>query len=185
MLLRPLAPGPIIALASLVFTAGAILLIFLVLLAGAVDGSPVNQIYFLQADTSAVKGAPATSQWTFWNVCDGSSGVDANCGQVYAANTFDPPGNFGTNDGLPADFVGYAVWSRVMQITSRLTGDSTHKFYYLSRFFFAFTLIGLFFAVVSLLTGLAAACFRIGGVFSGLLVSFALFWQLAGASLMT
>ncbi|KAI9835496.1 MAG: hypothetical protein M1838_005282 [Thelocarpon superellum] len=158
---------PLIAVTSLVFTAGAILLIFLVLLGGAVTGSPEDQIYFLRVDTSGIKGAPKTTDWTFWNYCDGSSGYNADCTSVAAAYPFDPPRNFGGTDGIPDAFIG------------------THEFYYLSRFFFAFTLIGLFFAVLSLFLGLSAACFRIGGVFSGLATGFALFWQTAGSALMT
>ena len=67
----------------------------------------------------------------------------------------------------------------------KLTIRRTHKFYYLSRFFFALTLIGLFFAVISLFVGIGAMCFRIGGLLSGIVVSFALFWQFVAATLMT
>ena len=91
---------------SLFFTAGAALLIFLVLLAGAVDHHPVSGIWFLRVDTSGIKGAPSMSHWTFWNVCDGSSGINANCGKVVPAYPFDPPRDFGTTNGIPSAFIG-------------------------------------------------------------------------------
>ncbi|KAI9817685.1 MAG: hypothetical protein M1832_004579 [Thelocarpon impressellum] len=158
---------PLLALIALIFTAGACLLIFLVLLAGAVDGGPVDGIYFLRAATDNIPGAPGFSQWTFWNRCDGADGKNLNCGKVAAAYPFDPPRNFGTEDGIPEPFIG------------------TNRYFLLSRFSFAFTIIALFFAVITLILGVGATCFRIGGGISGVIVSFALFWQLAAASVMT
>ncbi|MCJ1474530.1 hypothetical protein MMC13_003188 [Lambiella insularis] len=160
-------PGPIFAFASLILIAGACVLIFLVLLAGAVNSNPVNQVYFLQADTSAISGAPAQSRWTLWNVCS----VDANgrdaCGKVSPAYPFDPQSNFNTMKGVPASFQG------------------TNEFFYLTRFMFAFVLIALFFAVCSLFLGLFALCSRIGSYLSSVLCSVALFFQTIVAALMT
>ncbi len=50
---------------------------------------------------------------------------------------------------------------------------------------FAFVLIGLFFAVCSLFTGMLALCSRIGAYLSGLLNMTALFFQTITAALMT
>ena len=99
---------PVLALTALFFTAGAIVLIFFTLLPGAVNSSSaLNNIYFLSADTSNVSGAPKVSQWTLWNVCDGSiGGVNAKCGPVKPAFPFDPPRNFATEKDLPQTFVG-------------------------------------------------------------------------------
>ncbi|KAI9819150.1 MAG: hypothetical protein M1827_007306 [Pycnora praestabilis] len=159
---------PLIAFVSLILTAGAILLLFLVILAGGHESNPLNQIYFLQADTTGVAGAMPTSRWTLYNICGVMNGRNANCGKAKAAYPFDPAyDNFHTTTGLEA-FVG------------------THKkFYYLSRFMFAFYLITLFFAVCAFFTGFLAMCARLGGAITGFMASIALFWASATASLMT
>lgn len=98
--------GPIFAFLSLILIAGSIVLIFFVLLAGAINGNPVNQIYFLQVDTSAIPGAPSLSQWTLWNVCGSNNGLDTTCG-VTPAFPFDPQNNFGgQTQGVPQSFIG-------------------------------------------------------------------------------
>lgn len=55
----------------------------------------------------------------------------------------------------------------------------------MTRFLFAFFIIGLFFAVCSLFTGLLALCSRLGGALSGLLAAVALFFHSIVAALMT
>ena len=69
----------------------------------------------------------------------------------------------------------------------RLTNwhDRTRKYYYLTRFMFAFVLISLFFAVCSLFLGVFALCSRIGSYMSSFLCSIALFFQTLTAALMT
>ncbi|KAL9010440.1 MAG: hypothetical protein Q9173_004622 [Seirophora scorigena] len=64
-----MTPRPALAFVSLILIAGAILLILFTLLGGAVGGNPVNQFYFLEADTSGLGNAAANSRWTFWNAC--------------------------------------------------------------------------------------------------------------------
>ena len=61
----------------------------------------------------------------------------------------------------------------------------TKKYYYLTRFMFAFVLIALVFAVLSLFLGILALCSNIGSFLSGALASVALFFQTLTASLMT
>jgi hypothetical protein len=61
----------------------------------------------------------------------------------------------------------------------------TNKFYYMTRFMFAFQLIGLFFAVCALFLGLLALCSRIGSYLSSLTCMIALIFQTAVACLMT
>ncbi|KAF2805249.1 SUR7-domain-containing protein [Mytilinidion resinicola] len=163
------ASRPILGLVSLIILAGGILFQFLVILSGGVNGSPENQIYFLQASNIAnIAGARNPSRWTFFAVCGvDAKGHNANCGKPVPALPFDPPRNFGTTTNVPAQFLG------------------THKFYYLSRFMFAFYLIALFFAACALCTGVLALCSRLGGYLSGLTVSIALFFQTLAAALMT
>jgi len=163
------AARPILGFVSLIILAGGILFQFFVILSGAVNGSPENQIYFLQASgLQRITGARNPSRWAFFAICGvNSAGHNANCGSVVPALPFDPPRNFGTTMNIPEQFIG------------------THKFYYLSRFMFAFYLIALFFAVCALFTGLLALCSRLGGYLSGLNTAIALFFQTLAAALMT
>ena len=61
----------------------------------------------------------------------------------------------------------------------------SRKYFYITRFMFAFTLIALFFAVLSLFTGLIALCSRIGSYISSLLCLIALIFQTVATGLMT
>lgn len=168
-----MAARGIFGLLSLVLVAGGLLLALFILLAGAVNGSPVNRWYFLQADTTGIPSAPPVSRWTFWNICDGSSGVNDCSGPGYGgvspARPFDPPSgrNFGTTEGVPEGFIG------------------TRYYFLLTRFMFAFALIALFFGACALITGLLALCTRIGAYLSGLLTTLAFVFQGVMAALMT
>lgn len=94
---------------GLFFMAGAILLIFLTLLGGATNTNPLNQIYFLQAATANIPGAPALSRWTFWQICSVLPNGRSHCGDTHPDFPFDPPSqsNFGTNVNVPPPFIGY------------------------------------------------------------------------------
>lgn len=63
--------------------------------------------------------------------------------------------------------------------------DRTSKYYYMTRFMFAFILIGGFFAVLSLILGLLATCSKIVSFLDSALVAVALFFQTIAACLMT
>jgi hypothetical protein len=153
---------------GLFFTAGAILLIFLTLLAGSYNTGPLNVIYFLQADTGNIPGAPATSRWTFWSLCGVVDGKN-DCGSSHPDFPFDPPShrNFDTTENVPHQFIG------------------TNHYFLMSRFMFPFIIIGLFFAVCSLFTGLLAMCTRIASYLSGFLAWIALTFQVITTCLMT
>lgn len=167
-----MAGNTLFAFISLLVTAGGCVMMFMVLLGGTRDSAPLNKIYFLWADTSNIPGAPATAEWTLWNVCDsinaGAGGRTTNCGSVRAANPFVPQQNFGTTDGVPGDFL-----------------SDRRTYYYLSRFAFAFYLISLFFMLCSLLTGILALCSRLGSALSAVASAWALFCTITCASLMT
>jgi len=66
-----------------------------------------------------------------------------------------------------------------------LNPSSTHKYYYETRFMFAFVFISLFFAACSLILGLLALCSKIVSFLDSALVSVALFFQTMTAALMT
>ncbi|KAJ5212141.1 uncharacterized protein N7498_003787 [Penicillium cinerascens] len=154
---------------GLFFTAGAILLIFLVILGGARNTIPLNEIYFLEADTSNIPGAPAISRWTFWSLCSVAPDGKSICGTSHPDHPFDPPNpnNFNTTINVPHQFIG------------------TNHYFLTSRFMFPFILIGLFFAVCSLFTGFLAMCTRIGSYVSSLLAWLALTFQTIMTCLMT
>jgi hypothetical protein len=160
-------PGPILTIISLIVLAGGIVLQFFVILSGIGVGVPVDLVYFLQSTTNGITGARNPSRWTFFAVCGADGKYNANCGKVVPALPFDPVRNFGTDNNIPAAFIG------------------THKFYYLSRFMFAFYLIALFFAVIAFFTSVLALCTRLGAYLTGLNTALALFFQLLAAALMT
>jgi hypothetical protein len=162
--------GPILGLISLLLLAGGIVFQFFIILSGAVSGNPENQIYFLQSTTNGISPQPRNpSRWTFFAICGVENGRNANCGSIVPALPFDPPSrsNFGTTNGVPDAFIG------------------NNRYYYLSRFMFAFYLVALFFAVCALLTGLLALCTRLGAYLSGLNALLAFFFQALAAALMT
>lgn len=147
---------------------------FLILLAGAIQDSPVNKFYLLQADTGNIPGAPPVSRWSYWNVCGVQNGRTV-CGDqpyedVHPAFPLDPASHreFDTTVNMPREFV------------------EKHGFYfYMTRFMFAFMLIALFFGACALLTGLLALCTRIGSFLSGFLTTLAMIFQAIQVSLMT
>ncbi|KAI4091137.1 MAG: hypothetical protein L6R37_007783 [Teloschistes peruensis] len=171
-----MTPRPALAFVSLILIAGAILLILLTLLGGAINKNPTNKFYFLEADTTGLGTAAATSRWTFWNVCSVMDGHNA-CPKVHAAYPFDPKRNFGTSD-----IFGYGKHGVARSWGKEGTGS---KYYLETRFMFAFVLIGLFFAVCALFLSLLALCSRIGSFLSSALCSVALFFQTLTAALMT
>ncbi|EXJ81213.1 hypothetical protein A1O3_07503 [Capronia epimyces CBS 606.96] len=169
-----MAVRSLFSLVSLIILAGGLLFMFFILLAGAVQDSPLNKFYLLQADTGNIPGAPSVSRWSYWNVCGVQNGRtvcgDQHYEDVHPAFPLDPAShrNFGTTVNVPRSFVRH------------------HGYYfYMTRFMFAFMLIALFFGVFALLTGLLALCTRLGSYLSGLLTTIALFFQTIQAALMT
>ncbi|EEH09041.1 conserved hypothetical protein [Histoplasma capsulatum G186AR] len=162
------AGRPLIALLGLLFTAGAFILMMLTLIGGSRNTNPLNRTWFLEADTSNIPGAPETSRWTFWGVCGVSDGKN-DCHGTTAAFPLDPPSswNFDTTDGVPPQFIG------------------TSRYFYITRFMFAFMLIGVFWVVLSLFTGLLALCTRIGAWISAFFAVLGLIFQILTSSLMT
>lgn len=138
------------------------------ILSGVKETTPLNKVYFLQASPTGVSGAQDPARWTFFSLCGVVNGLNGNCRPVQAALPFDPPRNFGTEQGLPQRFVG------------------THYYYYISRFMFAFYLIALFFSAVAWVMAIVAlALNRIGSVLAGLMSLTAFAFQGLATSLMT
>ncbi|KAL4808827.1 SUR7/PalI family-domain-containing protein [Aspergillus unguis] len=162
------ASRAILGFLGLFFTAGALVLMWLVFLGGVRNSRPLNEIYFLQVDTSNIPGAPSTSRWTWWNIC---SVVDGNsqCGNTHPDFPFDPPSdrNFGTDTNIPQAFIG------------------TNHYFLTSRFSWPFMIIALFFGVISFFTGILAMCTRIGSYISAFMAWLALFFEIIVACLIT
>lgn len=142
----------------------------LIILSG-LNGSPVNKIYFLQADTSSIQSDSRNynnpARWTYLAICGVVDGKNGNCGPKGAAIPFDPERNFGTSNGVSENL---------------LTDDN---YYYLSRTAWAFYLVALFFAACALLVSLAAIIARLGAYFTGLFAFLACFFQALCSALMT
>jgi hypothetical protein len=97
--------GGIMGTVSLILIAGALVLMFFVVLSGVTGTTPLNKTYFLQADTSSIPGARAISQWTYFYVC-GEGNTD--CGSPVP----DLPFGYawvGNSAGVPAGLVGYVL----------------------------------------------------------------------------
>lgn len=93
-------------IASLILIAGSLLLLFLVVLSGVKDHSPLNKVYFLSADTSSIAGSGrSVSQWTYFYVCGDNN---ADCGKPVPAL---PLGYawVGGSAGAPSELVGYVL----------------------------------------------------------------------------
>jgi len=156
-----------------ILTAGAIVLLFFVVLAGITSSAPLNETYFIAVDLSKFANANVTSpthtgHWTLWGICGAdASGNNVNCPHASPAFPFDLIANLGTN-GVP-----------------QAIANSANFFYYMSRFAFAFYLIALVFAVIAFVLGLLALCSRLGGAISSVFGFLALFFAVAAAALTT
>lgn len=150
---------------NFIFLAGTTLVLIFLTLSGATNHFPFNTFYWVRGDTSAISGAPVQSAWTFWGVCDYNDFGSCTSGPAFPISPVD---NFGTTVNVPSDFV-----------TNRNT------FYYLTRFSFAFLLLGLAFAGFAFFIVIVGFCFSVVDKVVAGLVVFALFFISATASLQT
>ncbi|KAI5846296.1 SUR7/PalI family-domain-containing protein [Morchella snyderi] len=154
---------------SIILLAGTIVLLFLLIIAGAYDRRPLNQIFWLQADTRGIPNAPdGICHWTLYNFCDERDGKNFNCRNNNAANPFLPQRNFNTRANIPADFL-----------------NNPDRYFYLSRFLYSFYIIDLGFALMALLAGLLALSSRIGALAAAALSCLSLFFMTFSATIMT
>ncbi|BFZ58680.1 SUR7 protein fmp45 [Savitreella phatthalungensis] len=155
-------------LLSILFTSGALLLLFFTVLDGARTTNPLNKFWYLKAavpSNSGINQPDGYSYWTNYNICGGNNGVLGECGPIKAAYGFDP-----TNQVQQAPNVF----------------SSSHSFFYIaSRVYYAFLLIGLFFTFVAWLTNLAGIFGRLGSFIAMLFAFLAFVFDAIAASLMT
>lgn len=126
---------------NIFFLAGTCVLLILTVAGGSSNHFPLNEFYWLRADTSNIRRAPNEAAWTFWGVCDYNNFNDCTLGPAYPISPVD---NFSTENGVPQDFI-----------------DNKSTYFYLTRFSFAFTLTGLCFTGIALIVDLLGFCFEI------------------------
>jgi hypothetical protein len=150
---------------------GAGLLLFFNILCGASTSTPLNQWYWLEAQTESIPGAQANTRWTNYNSCGVSNGKNVDCSSSSAAYPMSPVSNFGTTEGVPAG----------LQSKHGVT-------YYLSKVGWAFLLIGLLFTLLALIPNFVSLCFpsRVAlTTASGIVPALALLFTALSASLIT
>lgn len=159
-----------LGLGALVLLAGSLVMLFFVILSGVTETTPLNQTYFLRADTKGISGARDTTQWTYFYMC----GLDnQDCGMPHAA----PPFGYAWNanaDNAPAALIG-----------SHGGETTSSKFFYLWRFGWVFLIITLFFEIVAFFSGFLACCGRLGSALASFVAGIALICYAVGVSLMT
>jgi hypothetical protein len=158
-----------LGLASWILLGGALVMMFFVVLSGVVDVTPLNKVYFLQADTSSIQNARSISQWTYFYIC-GQGNTD--CGSATAALPFGYAWLNGGN-GAPQDLIG-----------DHGSGTTSTYYFYMWRFGWVFYIMALFFGVLAVFTGLVS-CTRLGSGMSSLLTMIATFWMTLATVLMT
>ncbi|KAI1404728.1 SUR7/PalI family-domain-containing protein [Hypoxylon fuscum] len=155
---------------SLIFLAGSLVMLFFVILSAVTNTSPLNQTYFLSAETRGITGARSVTQWAYFYIC-GEGNVD--CSGAWPA----PPLGWAWSanpSGAPSELIGTHG------------GDTTSMYYYyMWRFGWVFYLIALVFSVVAFFAGFVACCGRLGSAIAGLAALVALFFHTIAVSLMT
>lgn len=145
-------------------------MIFFVILAGVTTTPPLNNTYFLQADTSHIATAMPLSQWTYFYICGAGN---TNCTTAHAALPFGSAWT-GNATGAPAELVG-----------DHAGGSTSDYYFYMWRFGWVLYLISLFFEVCAFLTGFLSCCGRLGSAVSGFVAVVALFFYTIAVALMT
>lgn len=119
-------------LITLVFFAGNVLLLILIIISGTTQSYPINRYYWVEGDTSGIPNAADVTRWTFWGAC-GVTDDRTVCSESLApAYPISPVDNFHTHDNVPHRFI-----------------SERDAFYYLSRFAFCFFWIALAFVGIS------------------------------------
>ena len=160
----------ILAPVSLILMAGAIVMMIFVILAGVRNVTPLNDTFFLRADTHDITGARPVSQWSYFYICR--------------------PGNTGCSGAWPDPPIGWAWSAYARNAPASLVGDkgghtTSSYYYYMWRFGWVFYLIGFFFAVISFFAGFLACLGRLGAALAGLVGLTSLFFTSLAAALMT
>ncbi|QPG73611.1 hypothetical protein FOA43_000923 [Brettanomyces nanus] len=126
-----------VKIVSLLFLLGSLLCLILTLIIGSSNSSALGKFYWLETDCSQYSGSPIQGRcrWTSYGLCGvGSDGKNTGCTKSKAAYPFSPKNNFKTTKDVPSAFI-----------------NNRNKYFYMSRIGWAFSLIGLFFLVCSII----------------------------------
>ncbi|KAI2604877.1 SUR7/PalI family-domain-containing protein [Hypoxylon fragiforme] len=155
---------------SLLFLAGSLAMLFFVILSAVTTTSPLQETYFLSANTDGITGARSVTQWAYFYIC-GENNQD--CSKATPA----PPLGWawsGNPENAPSELIG------------EHGGDTTSEyFFYMWRFGWVFYLIALVFSILAFFSGFVACCGRLGSAIAGLMALVALFFHTIAVSLMT
>ena len=164
------ASRSLLGLTALIFISGALVLLFFVVLSGLNSTTPLNQTWFLRADTSGITGARPITQWTYFYMCgDGNT----DCGPAWPAPPFGWAWS-GNPANAPAELIG-----------GQGSSTTSDYYFYMWRFGWVFYLIALAFAGFTFLAGWLACLGRLGNGLLGLLSMLAFVFMTVAASLMT
>ncbi|KAK9475190.1 SUR7/PalI family-domain-containing protein [Dipodascopsis tothii] len=138
------------------------------MLGGIKDVNPLNRIFMFEADTSGISSAPDSTRWTLWNRCGVSGGINHDCTSNHPAYAFQPDVNFGTTSGVPSGFQSHH-----------------NRYYYMSRFTFAFFMIALIFSAFAFLSGWLSLCSRLASGVTSMLTALAAMFDIIASALAT
>jgi hypothetical protein len=153
----------------MIFQFLSILFLLFIVLSGAYNSAPLNNTYFLQADTYFISGARPVTRWEFFRICDDHN----TCGPA-----------------VPAIPFGYAwathpVFAPTELIGENGSGTTSNYYFYMWRFGWVFYLISLIFDFAAFFTGFLACFGRLGAAVSGLITLCTLVFYTIAVSLMT
>ncbi|KAH3687436.1 hypothetical protein WICPIJ_001587 [Wickerhamomyces pijperi] len=152
---------------SSLLTAGLTLMLVFIILSGAINSSPIDKFYWLEADTSSISGAPAMSKWTFWGLSESVDGSTKHV-DLQPGYPISPVDNFGTTENIPQDFI-----------------DNRNTYYYLTRVGFGLFFVALGFTACSLLLLVISFCSSAAARIHALFIAGSFLFTLAAVALFT
>ncbi|EGV66761.1 hypothetical protein CANTEDRAFT_112163 [Yamadazyma tenuis ATCC 10573] len=149
---------------------GAALLLFFVNLAGANPSGVLGKFYWSEVDSSSFNAPWDKARWTLYSLCGEQNGRNYDCTSTKAAFPYSPKDNFGSAENLPQEFIKHRK-----------------TYYYLSRFAYAFFLIGIVFAILAIIPTVLSCCLSgfITGILGSIAAGVSLLFTTAGAALNT
>lgn len=126
---------------TLLFFAGNVLLLILIILSGSTKHYPIDRFYWVEGETAGIPNAYNLTRWTFWGACERSNGGTHCSDNLSPAYPISPKDNFHTEVNVPHRFI-----------------SNRESYYYLSRFSFVFFWIALAFVGISFILYVLSWC---------------------------
>lgn len=160
----------IFTIIPIILLCGAALLLFFINLSGAQHSGVLNNFYFSEVDSRDLGGSWDKTRWTLYGICGVRLGRNNDCTGNSPAYPYSPRDNFDSLDNIPQTFI-----------------DNRNTYYYLSRFAYAFFLIGIIFAVLALVPTILSCCLHgfVTGIISSIFAGISLLFTAAGAAFTT